>query len=103
MCVCVWGGREKSFGPFYFPKGMTSNGSIQENSNALSNLAQHRNTLEREISLHGNFSVLGKSKLIFQHLQWDEEFEDLYLVVSKVIYLRCSCGFLNYFLWESKF
>lgn len=30
MCVhvCVFGEREKSFSPFYFPKGVTSNDGI---------------------------------------------------------------------------
>lgn len=49
------------------------------------------------------FSVLGKCKQIFQNFQWDEEFEDLYLEVIKVIYLGYSCRGFNYFLWESKF
>lgn len=43
-------------------------------------------------------SVFGKGKQIFQHFQWNEGFEDFYLVVIKIIYLGYICRVVYYFI-----
>lgn len=49
------------------------------------------------------FYVFGKGKQIFQYFQWNEEFEDSYLVAIKVIYLGYICKVFYYFIWERMF